>query len=209
MTIFIVLLTLISAGIALYSYFAENKQLYYIFKPVTTLLIILLVMLNQQPITPFYKITILGGLIFSLAGDILLMLPRERFLLGLISFLIAHIFYITAFSRGVSLPLHWWPVSSILVFSIILLRMILPFAGSYRIPVVIYTSVIGAMAWIATERMLTLETIETFFAALGAVLFLASDALLGVRKFIREFPAAQMWILSTYYTAQILIALSV
>ena len=43
---------------------------------------------------------ILAGLVFSLAGDVFLMLPSDQFMAGLVSFLIAHLFYIAAFTAG-------------------------------------------------------------------------------------------------------------
>jgi uncharacterized membrane protein YhhN len=136
------------------------------------------------------------------------MFPEDRFISGLISFLIAHILYIIAFAPGVVLPLQWWPGFFVLVFLIIILRLILPGADTLKVPVVIYTVSIGGMLWIATERMLNLGTISALQAAVGAALFVASDSALAVRRFIRNFPASEGIILATYYAAQLLIALS-
>lgn len=70
----------------------------YVFKPLTTCLIILFAVLSGNA-SPHYRLWILLGLSLSLAGDILLMFPADRFLQGLIGFLLAHLAYITAFSR--------------------------------------------------------------------------------------------------------------
>jgi uncharacterized membrane protein YhhN len=43
-------------------------------------------------------------------------------------------------------------------------------------------------------------------AAIGGALFLASDALLAINKFALPLPLAQVWVLATYYAAQLLIA---
>src|SRR5213080_3500470 len=53
-----------------------------------------------------YDTAILIGLVFSLAGDVFLMLPRARFVAGLTSFLAAHIAYLFAFAADVS-PLRY------------------------------------------------------------------------------------------------------
>ena len=52
-------------------------------------------------------------------------------------------------------------------------------------------------------------SIATLLAAIGAVLFLISDGLLAINRFRKEYPYAHVLILSTYYGAQCLIALSV
>ena len=46
----------------------------------------------------FGKSLRLAGLLFSLVGDVSLMLPNERFIQGLVSFLVAHLCYIVAFT---------------------------------------------------------------------------------------------------------------
>ncbi len=45
-------------------------------------------------------------------------------------------------------------------------------------------------------------------AALGGLLFLCSDALLAFNRFHTALPAAALWILATYWSAQWLIASS-
>ena len=209
MTLTLTTAILLSAALTITAHYTNRRQWYYVLKPLTTALILLLVLLNQSPVTSTYKYLILAGLIFSLAGDIFLMLPKDRFFSGLISFLIAHILYIIAFAPGVVLPLQWWPGFFVLVFLIIILRLILPGADNLKVPLVIYAVIIGGMLWIGTERMLNLGTISALQAAVGAALFVASDSALAVRRFIREFPAAEGIILATYYAAQLLIALSV
>lgn len=209
MTLIVTTAIFLSAALTITANYTNRRQWYYVLKPLTTVLILLLVLLNQSPVTPTYRFLILSGLVFSLAGDIFLMLPSDRFISGLISFLIAHILYILAFAPGIVLPLQWWPGFFVLVFIIIILRLILPGTDNLKVPVVIYTVIIGSMLWIATERMLNLGTISALQAAVGAALFVASDSALAVRRFLRDFPAAQGVILTTYYAAQLLIALSV
>jgi uncharacterized membrane protein YhhN len=47
------------------------------------------------------------GLMFSLVGDVLLMLPGSRFFIsGLVAFLLAHVAYIIGFGP-IPLPIHW------------------------------------------------------------------------------------------------------
>jgi alkylglycerol monooxygenase len=41
--------------------------------------------------------------------------------------------------------------------------------------------------------------------ALGAGFFMLSDTLLAINKFVLPLPMPQVWVLSTYYAAQVLI----
>ncbi len=64
----------------------------YIAKPAVMVCLIAWLVMNSGMTVPLLWFTI--GLAFSLAGDVFLMLPKERFIPGLISFLLAHIAYI-------------------------------------------------------------------------------------------------------------------
>ena len=76
------------------SYTWPDPNFYYLFKPATTILILFVAI--TAPASK-YKFLIAIGMLFSLMGDIFLMLPSDQFLLGLICFLITHICYIVAF----------------------------------------------------------------------------------------------------------------
>ena len=63
----------------------------YVFKPLTLIPILGLALTAPPARPPRYRWGIVAGLLFSLAGDVLLMLPSDRFLAGLLSFLAAHV----------------------------------------------------------------------------------------------------------------------
>ena len=65
------------------------------------------------------------------------------------------------------------------------------------------------MGWVAMERLNYIPTLGTFIAAIGAVLFMISDAVLALNKFRKPFISAELIILATYFTAQCLLAVSV
>jgi uncharacterized membrane protein YhhN len=91
------LLVLLSASLHIRAEYSGPRWQVYVFKPLTTTLIIILALMATEPVSPFYQAMIVIGLVFSLGGDIFLMLPSDRFIGGLVSFLIAHLFYIVAF----------------------------------------------------------------------------------------------------------------
>jgi uncharacterized membrane protein YhhN len=154
---------------------------------------------------PFYKYMIITGLVFSLAGDIFLMLPTDRFVEGLSAFLIAHLFYIAAFASEVG-SLMWWPLIPLFIYSIVVYRKIAKSLGKQKIPVLLYFAVIMVMAWLALERWVHTGQTPAMLAFIGAVLFIASDSILAINRFGREFGSYKALNLSTYFAAQLLIA---
>lgn len=188
-------------------YFGPQKHIY-LFKPLTMVFIILMA-LSLDPISDTYKILILIGLLFSVGGDVFLMLPQDRFIPGLISFLIAHIFYIIAFAIEGDLPIVIWVAVPLLIFGAGMVAILLPTLGEMKIPVMVYMLVILTMGWMAIGRWLDTEQTGTWLAALGATLFMASDAVLAYDRFKQPFRLARVAILGTYFSAQWLIALSI
>lgn len=187
----------------------HRRQWVYLLKPLTTALVICLALAGVLRSPSAYGILILIGLTLSLVGDVFLMLPEDRFLAGLGAFLAAHIAYTTAFVQG---ALVWGPLYAVLPFALILagmLRLLWPHTGAMRLPVTFYALVILMMAWRAWVRWGTLGGTAALFAALGAALFVASDSFLAYNRFVKALPWAPIWVMSTYYAAQWLIALSI
>lgn len=181
----------------------------YVFKPSTTALLLLLAALSTTAHGAQYQLAISLGLACSLIGDVLLMLPSDRFVPGLASFLIAHLAYVVAFSSGV--PIGTAPALALplVAASVSLLWLLWPGLGALRIPVILYTAAIVLMVWVAWGRSWVLPTLGSTFAAAGAALFMASDAILALNRFRRPFRSAQTLIMTSYVAAQALIALSV
>ena len=181
----------------------------YLLKPLTMGWVFLLALAGTLKSPGTYGVLILVGLVFSAVGDALLMLERDRFLAGLAAFLAAHIFYVVAFVHEAPV---WGPIYAVLPFAFVLigmLQLLWPHAGTMRLPVSLYALVITTMAWRAWARWATLGSTGALLAAIGAVLFVASDSFLAYNRFVRPLPAAPAWVLSTYFCAQWLIALSV
>ncbi|MDP3605825.1 MAG: lysoplasmalogenase family protein, partial [Polaromonas sp.] len=74
-----------------------------------------------------------------------------------------------------------------------------------RVAVAAYVVVIALMAAQAIGRATVLRDRAAVGVAVGAGFFMLSDALLATNKFAQPLPMAQLWVLSTYYIAQILI----
>lgn len=152
------------------------------------------------------------GLAFSLAGDILLMLPGNPFIPGLVAFLLAHIMYLIGFNLSVT------------SISVPVLIVALAFLGGaqflYRrlaqslrerqqeklkLPIAFYTTVISLMA---ISAMFTLANpvwnpLHAAIATCGAILFVISDSLLAWNKFIAPISHAGLLIMTTYHLGQL------
>lgn len=157
-----------------------------------------------------YRSLVGVALLASMAGDLFLLSP-DRLVPGLLSFLIAHLLYIAAFAgaapTGATAMLLVLPFVG---FALLVLRRLWPHLGRYRAPVGVYIAVITTMGWLATVRAVGGEVAPEsgLTAMLGAFAFMASDATLASNRFVRPFPSAQVVIMSTYYVAQILLAVS-
>lgn len=180
----------------------------YLFKPLTTALIIGIVLLGTGETTSTYKTLILIGMIFCLGGDIFLMLPENYFIVGLGSFLIGHLFYVAAFASDTAMALSIW-LLPLLIYGAIVYGILYSHLDKMRWPVLAYMVAIMLMAYAALMRYFTLETTGAALAAMGALAFVLSDSVLAFNRFKRPFMHARWIVLSTYWLAQWLIALSV
>jgi len=181
----------------------------YLFKPTTTALLVVVAALANSAHGARYQQAVVLGLACSLVGDALLMLPGDRFVPGLASFLVAHLAYLVAFSTGVPLDTAPGLAFPLAVAGFLLLRLLWPGLGRLRVPVVLYAATILLMLWRAWARRWTLPSPGATLAAAGATLFVLSDAILALNRFRRPVPSAQTLIMGTYVAAQALIAWSV
>ena len=196
-------------GAILVSYLSKRRLAFFILKPLTTLLIFTLVLASVPGSDRVYPVLIAAGLGFSLAGDIFLMLPTQHFLYGIMSFSVTHILYLVAFIvRDSVFLVH--PLT--LLFGVIAAALtLLIWRGikpSLRIPVLLYVTLITGMAAQATGAAIALKTAGVTIAALGAMFFFLSDAILAVDRFRSPFEAARAAVLSSYWIGQWLIAMS-
>jgi uncharacterized membrane protein YhhN len=207
-SILITFLIITSAVLHIRAEYLGPRVQVYIFKPLTTSLIILLALTIGPSESTAYRFLVLGGLAFSLAGDIFLMLPTDRFVSGLVSFLIAHIFYIIAFGTGRDFSPGWVSAIPFVAFALAVFLFLYPGLDGMRVPVAAYILVILSMAWVAYDRMVASTSRGATWAFVGALLFLLSDTILAINRFRVQFASARAWNLATYFAAQYLIAYS-
>ena len=209
LTAILTLLAILSASLHIRAEYVSPRYHVYLFKPLTMVFILLIAVPGGKPEFSRYKFAIMVGLLFSLAGDVFLMLPSDRFLAALVSFLIAHLFYIAAFTSGTGFGFSWRSLVPCAIYGIVMFSILVPHLGKMKWPVVVYMVVILVMAWQAWERWSQTGQSAALLAFLGAVLFVISDSALAVNRFRGRYKSAPALILSTYFAAQWLIARSV
>jgi sterol desaturase/sphingolipid hydroxylase (fatty acid hydroxylase superfamily)/uncharacterized membrane protein YhhN len=176
-----------------------------LFKPLAMLLAIGFVLLRWRDAPRRFTGLLTGALVLCLLGDVLLMLPG-LFIPGLVSFLLAHLCYISLFRQGQP----WFPSGRALVAALaaagVLYAILFPSLGpQLKIACAAYAVVIALMTAQAVGRATLLRDANAVGLAVGAVLFMLSDALLAINKFATPLPLAQFWVLASYYAAQLLI----
>lgn len=194
------MLAIASGGWAL-----DQRALLVVFKPLTTVLIIVYAA-SRGAGTPAIRRLVLAGLMLSLLGDVALLWPQEGFVPGLVAFLAAHIVYVIAFTREQRFAAQ---PAALAVYALVA-GAVLAFLWSHippglRIPVALYVLALTAMAAQAAVVGLLTQGAGARRARvlmLGGALFMASDAVLAINRFALPLPAAGLWILATYWAAQ-------
>jgi uncharacterized membrane protein YhhN len=185
---------------------SQDKRVEYVAKP-ATLAALIVVALTLDPADETQRWWFVAALVFSLAGDVLLMLPSDQFVAGLAAFLVGHVCYVVGF--WVDPP----DAVAVLVAAVVVLVLVGPLAakilGAIRsgpqqalaAPVAAYIAVISAMVVSAGAS-------GSVAATAGAALFAGSDSMIAWDRFVRSFRLAPLAIMVTYHLGQALLVLS-
>ena len=183
--------------------------------PVKTVLscLFILTALVQPHFLPRYYFYILIGLFFCLGGDVFLALQHEKaFLLGLVSFLLGHVFYVAAFFQiGTFSGWVWIGGVGCIALGVLIYRWLYPHLGDMKTPVLLYivvisAMVVGAFSAIGAGRISLPGRLLVLF---GALSFYFSDIFVARDRFLENQFFNRLVGLPLYYLGQFLLAFSI
>lgn len=149
------------------------------------------------------------ALVFSFAGDVLLLDKTDLFLFGIGAFLITQVLYVYLFSKGLGNSTLAKKIMAFVPFSIffvVLIRLLKPGLEGFLIPVVIYGIAISSFGSISLLKYLVKKDKLNLSLLIGAVVFIISDSLIALHKFHDPHSFYPVVIMLTYIIAQYLIA---
>lgn len=153
------------------------------------------------------------ALAFSWIGDVILLFADKGelyFILGLVSFLIAHVLFIILFIKQEAYQtpnkfLFGFGLLFVVGYLNVMLIVLFPSLGDLKIPVSVYAFTISLMLVMAIRGGLTWRKPMNLLILNGAFSFVISDSILAMNKFYTTLPNASLLIMATYLVAQYLI----
>lgn len=184
------------------------NSIHFLAKPLLMPVLILLLLNNKTGSTT--KWWLFTGLFFSFLGDVFLLYEYKNalfFIFGLAAFLLTHICYIIYFIKIKSLQVSLlseqpWLAALVIAYGCGLVLLLYPGLGALKIPVMLYAAVICCMLVFSLHVFYKVGRPANVYFVAGATLFVVSDSLLAVNKFLSPFPMAGVLIMLTYCAAQ-------
>jgi len=152
---------------------------------------------------------VLFALLFSWLGDVLLLFEPQHelfFIGGLSAFLIAHLFYIFVFRLDVKnfnlLKSKPYISITLLLFLFGFLYLLQPNLNELLLPVSVYAIIICTMLLFAILRYGQVGQASFQLSFIGALLFVLSDSVIAINKFLMSFNWAYSLIIVLYAVGQ-------
>lgn len=206
--ILIVIVFIITFAVNLYADKYEKQNLKALTKPLLVPLIMVFYMSSATPINWF----IVTALFFGFIGDISLLWGTKKifFAIGLVAFLIGHIFYTLVFLQSISyfqiVPnLFFIFLIPYILYGYLILRILKPNLGIALVPVIIYMCAILMMSFTSLCRIWNGFNLQFLLPFIGSLFFIVSDSVLSYNSFNKPSKNYEVVIMFTYILAQILI----
>ncbi|MCP4755776.1 MAG: lysoplasmalogenase [Proteobacteria bacterium] len=210
----VICLLVVFVALLIRAEYAEKQKQVYFFKPVSTFLVITIVLLSlhfDDGTHRNYNLLILLGLVFCMGGDVALMFkPKTAFTAGLVLFLIGHIVYTVVFVayNGFWVQ-NYFAAGGVILAGILIYSYLHSGLAGMKIPVLAYVVVISVMVNNAVSTFYSgyFNLTQALLLSFGAGLFFVSDIILAINRFKKPLKYERFG-LSLYYSGQLLIALS-
>lgn len=159
----------------------------WLFKPLTMLLLSGLAW--QAPVNHLAEYLILAGLLATLAGDGLTLLPRQQLLYASGAFFLSHLFYTIWFASQKTFALFWPLPVVVFIAGIVLLSLIWRQLEELRWPVCLFIVMTLIMVWLAGEIYFHQATDQSLSSFSGAILLLLGNGISLISRYFRRFRA--------------------
>jgi uncharacterized membrane protein YhhN len=153
-----------------------------------------------------------AGLFFSWIGDVLLEVPgggELMFMAGLGGFLLSLLLYSFVFlaTPGKNEVFHsrFYLLTPVLLYGIAMGLYLNKYLGEMRLPVIVYETAMITMLAGAVNRIGKVNRTSYTLVLAGAILFIISDSVLAINKFVQPVTLSTLIIMGTYIAAQWLI----
>lgn len=177
-----------------------RRRAEHVLKPLTMVVLVVAALMIPDPVAGPARGWLVAGLLCSLVGDVFLML-EGHFVEGLAAFLVGHVAYVVAlWNLGVDPGRFLLGLVVVVVLMAVVGRVIV--VGARRsdprltVPVAAYVGVISVMLASAIGTGILV-------AVVGAGLFYVSDGVIGISRFVRDFPHSRLLVMITYHLGQI------
>lgn len=220
-----------TAAIEIFAEATNNAPLRFFSKPLLMVVLIWFYLAEIKDKKARFHRLMIWAFVFSWVGDVALMFVGEQgtslmgiprhpdfFLVGLVGFLITHILYTIVFAK-VALPQAKpvlkskpWLLVPLVAYMIVLIGQLVPAINGaaatkpFLIPVLVYSTAIATMVVFALNRYGRVEDSSFALVFVGAVLFMISDSIIAINKFLASFDFASIAIMVLYIAGQYFIA---
>jgi len=209
MNAFALLLVLAALAAACVDWLAvahQHRRVEYIAKPATLALLVGCALV-LRPVSEAQRAWFVAALVLSLAGDVCLVLPKDRFLGGLGCFLAAHLAFCAGFlASGFSAARAALALTALIIVGAVVMQRVIRGARASgqarRVPAVrVYGVALSAMVGLAFAS-------RQPAAVAPAFLFYVSDGVISFRRFVQARPWMPVAIIVTYHLAQVGLVIS-
>ncbi|RWR02388.1 membrane protein [[Pantoea] beijingensis] len=178
----------------------------WVFKPVTLLL--LLAWAWQAPVLNTTDYFILLGLLATLIGDALTLLPKQRLLYAIGAFFLSHLLYTISFTGHMTLSFFWPIPLLLLVVGAVVIATLWTRLEDLRWPICTFIGMTLVMVWLAAEQYYFRPTDYSFSLFIGATCLLLANIVWLFGQYRHRFNAERAIVAAFYFAGHFMIVRS-
>ncbi|WCE29627.1 lysoplasmalogenase [Vibrio sp. SCSIO 43137] len=148
----------------------ENKRLSYVFKPITLLLLLAILVVSGREQAQFFWVA--AGLILSICADFFWSRPKAKVKAAFTTFIFAFLCYSKALWLPFSGEISWWLPALLFATGVMVVLLLLPKLDTVVVPVSIMGVILVQMVWASTAVWLLEPTTTHLYACIASCIFI-------------------------------------